>query len=61
MLFIEFVVLTSVYRLGANVNHLAAMAVTRLQGELAKDGREPLPSKGGMSFTSKSAEKSQGS
>ncbi|XVF11332.1 hypothetical protein REPUB_Repub08aG0018200 [Reevesia pubescens] len=28
-------------RLGANVNHLAAAAVTRLQGELAKDGREP--------------------
>ena len=28
-------------RLGANVNHLADAAVTRLQGELAKDGREP--------------------
>ncbi|KAL6957451.1 hypothetical protein U1Q18_046448 [Sarracenia purpurea var. burkii] len=28
-------------RLGANVNHLAAEAVSRLQGELAKDGREP--------------------
>ncbi|XVF08555.1 hypothetical protein REPUB_Repub07fG0013300 [Reevesia pubescens] len=27
-------------RLGANVNHLAAAALTRLQGELAKDGRE---------------------
>ncbi|XP_059639890.1 chaperone protein ClpD, chloroplastic [Cornus florida] len=27
-------------RLGANVNHLAAVAVSRLQGELAKDGRE---------------------
>ncbi|XP_039018043.1 chaperone protein ClpD, chloroplastic-like isoform X2 [Hibiscus syriacus] len=33
-------------RLGANINHLAAAAVTRLQGELIKDGREPsLPSK----------------
>ncbi|KAK9278536.1 hypothetical protein L1049_028105 [Liquidambar formosana] len=33
-------------RLGANVNHLAAVAVSRLQGELAKDGREPsAPSK----------------
>ncbi|CAN4088645.1 unnamed protein product [Withania somnifera] len=29
-------------RLGANVNHLAAEAVSRLQGELAKDGREPI-------------------
>ncbi|XVF54819.1 hypothetical protein PTKIN_Ptkin05aG0212400 [Pterospermum kingtungense] len=28
-------------RLGVNVNQLAAAAVTRLQGELAKDGREP--------------------
>ncbi|TYJ20501.1 hypothetical protein E1A91_A09G269500v1 [Gossypium mustelinum] len=28
-------------RLGANVNHLATAAVARLQGELAKDGREP--------------------
>ncbi|KAL2533960.1 Chaperone protein ClpD [Abeliophyllum distichum] len=28
-------------RLGANVNNLAAVAVSRLQGELAKDGREP--------------------
>ncbi|KAE8717451.1 Chaperone protein ClpD [Hibiscus syriacus] len=28
-------------RLGANVDLLAAAAVTRLQGELAKDGREP--------------------
>ncbi|GFZ07904.1 clp ATPase [Actinidia rufa] len=27
-------------RLGANINHLAAEAVLRLQGELAKDGRE---------------------
>ncbi|KAK2976623.1 hypothetical protein RJ640_021425 [Escallonia rubra] len=33
-------------RLGANVNHLAAVAVSRLQGELAKDGRElPAASK----------------
>ncbi|KAK3015748.1 hypothetical protein RJ639_007875 [Escallonia herrerae] len=33
-------------RLGANVNHLAAAAVSRLQGELAKDGRElPAASK----------------
>ncbi|KAF8378097.1 hypothetical protein HHK36_029433 [Tetracentron sinense] len=28
-------------RLGVNINHLAAAAVSRLQGELAKDGREP--------------------
>ncbi|KAK8586560.1 hypothetical protein V6N13_010149 [Hibiscus sabdariffa] len=28
-------------RLGANINHLAAAAVARLQGELIKDGREP--------------------
>ncbi|KAL8464473.1 hypothetical protein ACS0TY_034120 [Phlomoides rotata] len=28
-------------RLGVSVNHLAAMAVSRLQGELAKEGREP--------------------
>ncbi|XP_017973636.1 PREDICTED: chaperone protein ClpD, chloroplastic [Theobroma cacao] len=33
-------------RLGADLNHLADAAVTRLQGELAKDGREPsVPSK----------------
>lgn len=29
------------FRLGAKVNQLAAVAVSRLQGELAKDGREP--------------------
>ncbi|XP_009629143.1 chaperone protein ClpD, chloroplastic isoform X2 [Nicotiana tomentosiformis] len=29
-------------RLGVNVNRLAAEAVSRLQGELAKDGREPI-------------------
>lgn len=28
-------------RLGANINNLAAVAVSRLQGELTKDGREP--------------------
>ncbi|KAH7856439.1 hypothetical protein Vadar_001468 [Vaccinium darrowii] len=28
-------------RLGANINDLAAVAITRLQGELAKDGRGP--------------------
>ncbi|KAI3463509.1 hypothetical protein Pfo_020172 [Paulownia fortunei] len=28
-------------RLGVNVNYLAAVAVSRLQGELAKEGREP--------------------
>ncbi|KAH6758632.1 Clp ATPase [Perilla frutescens var. frutescens] len=28
-------------RLGVNVNHLATVAVSRLQGELAKEGREP--------------------
>ncbi|CAN0915963.1 Chaperone protein ClpD, chloroplastic, partial [Linum grandiflorum] len=35
-------------RLGANATHLAAVAITRLQGELAKDGRggEPSLSKG---------------
>ncbi|CAI0417328.1 unnamed protein product [Linum tenue] len=34
-------------RLGANATHLAAVAVTKLQGELAKDGREePSVSKG---------------
>ncbi|KAL3631769.1 hypothetical protein CASFOL_024753 [Castilleja foliolosa] len=31
-------------RLGVNVNRLAAMAVSRLLGELAKDGREPYSS-----------------
>ncbi|OWM67835.1 chaperone protein ClpD, chloroplastic [Punica granatum] len=46
-------------RLGANVNHLAAVAVTRLQGELAKDGREPMPSKEDKSFTGGAMEKSQ--
>ncbi|KAL6996791.1 hypothetical protein U1Q18_006919 [Sarracenia purpurea var. burkii] len=29
-------------RLGADLNHLAAVAVLQLQGELAKDGREPI-------------------
>ncbi|XP_059291601.1 chaperone protein ClpD, chloroplastic isoform X2 [Lycium ferocissimum] len=29
-------------RLGVNINRLAAEAVSRLQGELAKDGREPI-------------------
>ncbi|KAL5564729.1 hypothetical protein UlMin_027893 [Ulmus minor] len=29
-------------RLGAQVNQLASVAVSRLQGELAKDGREPI-------------------
>ncbi|XP_031277262.1 chaperone protein ClpD, chloroplastic [Pistacia vera] len=34
-------------RLGVSVNHLADVAVSRLQGELAKEGREPsLASKG---------------
>ncbi|GJZ93435.1 chaperone protein ClpD, chloroplastic isoform X2 [Tanacetum coccineum] len=32
-------------KLGANLNQLADVAVSRLQGELAKDGREPAPSK----------------
>ncbi|OMO94797.1 Chaperonin ClpA/B, partial [Corchorus capsularis] len=41
-------------RLGANVNHLAAAAVTRLQGELAKDGREPSVSSKKMSEKSNS-------
>lgn len=29
------------FRLGADANELAAIAISRLQGELAKDGREP--------------------
>ncbi|KAH1131442.1 hypothetical protein J1N35_002820 [Gossypium stocksii] len=41
-------------RLGANINHLAAEAVTRLQGELAKDGREPSLSSKKMSEKSSS-------
>ncbi|KAF9619566.1 hypothetical protein IFM89_007393 [Coptis chinensis] len=31
-------------RLGANLNQLASVAVSRLQGELAKDGRQPFSS-----------------
>ncbi|PIA40712.1 hypothetical protein AQUCO_02400049v1 [Aquilegia coerulea] len=31
-------------RLGVNLNHLASVAVSRLQGELAKDGRKPYAS-----------------
>ncbi|XP_034679376.1 chaperone protein ClpD, chloroplastic isoform X2 [Vitis riparia] len=45
-------------RLGANVNHLAAVAVSRLQGELAKDGSEPSATFKGMqgkSFSGKAA------
>ncbi|XP_008812476.2 chaperone protein ClpD2, chloroplastic [Phoenix dactylifera] len=30
--------------LGADLNHLASVALSRLQGELAKDGRDPLAS-----------------
>ncbi|KAJ9671300.1 hypothetical protein PVL29_025135 [Vitis rotundifolia] len=44
--------------LGANVNHLAAVAVSRLQGELAKDGSEPSATFKGMqgkSFSGKAA------
>ncbi|XP_028058372.1 LOW QUALITY PROTEIN: chaperone protein ClpD, chloroplastic-like [Camellia sinensis] len=44
-------------RLGANVDHLATVAVSRLQGEVAKDGRElPAAPKGtrDKSFPSKS-------
>ncbi|MBA0578296.1 hypothetical protein Gorai_020586, partial [Gossypium raimondii] len=40
--------------MGANINHLAAEAVTRLQGELAKDGREPSLSSKKMSEKSSS-------
>lgn len=29
------------FRLGVNANDLATVAVSRLQGELAKDGRDP--------------------
>ncbi|XP_071722492.1 chaperone protein ClpD, chloroplastic-like, partial [Rutidosis leptorrhynchoides] len=36
-------------RLGANINHLTASAVSRLQGELAKDGRVPSVSPKGIS------------
>lgn len=45
-------------RLGANVNHLAAVAASRLQGELAKDGSEPSATFKGMqgkSFSGKAA------
>uniref|UniRef100_A0A2P2MXJ6 Clp R domain-containing protein n=1 Tax=Rhizophora mucronata TaxID=61149 RepID=A0A2P2MXJ6_RHIMU len=45
-------------RLGANVDHLATLAMSRLQGELAKDGREPhVGDKGahGKPFSRKSA------
>lgn len=31
-------------RLGANLNYLASVAISRLQGELAKDGRKPSDS-----------------
>lgn len=44
--------------MGANANHLAAVAVSRLQGELAKDGSEPSAAFGGMqgkSFSGKAA------
>ncbi|KAH7516882.1 hypothetical protein ACOSP7_000230 [Xanthoceras sorbifolium] len=55
-------------RLGANVNSLAAVAISRLQGELAKEGREPsLASKGmreislsGKAAAIKSSEKTRG-
>ncbi|KAA3454355.1 chaperone protein ClpD, chloroplastic-like [Gossypium australe] len=42
-------------RLGANVNHLATAAVARLQGELAKDGREPPVSSKEMPSLSRNA------
>lgn len=39
--------MNDIFRLGASGDHLAAIAVTKLQGELAKDGREPsVESKG---------------
>ncbi|GAV73406.1 LOW QUALITY PROTEIN: AAA domain-containing protein/Clp_N domain-containing protein/AAA_2 domain-containing protein/Frigida domain-containing protein/ClpB_D2-small domain-containing protein [Cephalotus follicularis] len=44
-------------RLGADVNYLASAALTRLQGELAKDGREPLPGKAALL---KSPQRTQG-
>ena len=46
------------FRLGANVNQLAAVALSRLQEELAKDGRNPsLASQRmhGKSFSRKAA------
>ncbi|XP_052175717.1 chaperone protein ClpD, chloroplastic isoform X2 [Diospyros lotus] len=43
---------THTHKLGANVNQLAAVAVLRLQGELAKDGREPPALKGAREKTS---------
>jgi len=36
-----------IYRLGANMNLLTAAALTRLKGEIAKDGREPSSSSKG--------------
>ncbi|KAI9178302.1 hypothetical protein LWI28_024900 [Acer negundo] len=56
-------------RLGTNINSLAAVAVSRLQGELAKEGREPffaskgmreIPLSGGKAAGIKSSEKTRG-
>lgn len=48
-------------KLGADMNHLADVAVSRLQGELAKDGREPPANKSSLGKTSiRSLEKVKG-
>ncbi|KAK9066336.1 hypothetical protein SSX86_013657 [Deinandra increscens subsp. villosa] len=50
-------------KLGANLNQLADVAVSRLQGELAKDGREPPASRQMLkksSFGKKSQENAKG-
>ena len=46
------------FRFGVDGDHLAALAITKLQGELVKDGREPsVESKGKRekSFSKKAA------
>lgn len=52
------------FRLGADANQLAAVAISRLQGELAKDGREPKrlrdKSFSGKITIDRSAERSRG-
>lgn len=45
-------------RLGADLNHLADVAVSRLQGELAKDGREPTKMLKNSSFGNKTSVRS---
>ncbi|XP_023744071.1 chaperone protein ClpD, chloroplastic [Lactuca sativa] len=45
-------------KLGADLNHLADVAVSRLQGELAKDGREPTKMLKNSSFGNKTSVRS---